>query len=84
MANPLPPQTAQEFIAQYPARPGMSVYACTLLLQVGNETYALGETSAWVWLQVRRRQSKVLNVLYAGDDRNEAIRCAEHHNLLSA
>ncbi|MEP0806546.1 MAG: hypothetical protein HRF47_13750 [Chloroflexota bacterium] len=73
------PQTVDEFIACYPDpnQPGVSVYACALLIQAGGETYAIGETSAWVWLQVQRRQAKVLKVLYAGNSRNTARAIAE-------
>ncbi len=79
--RPDPPKTEQEFIERYPQRPGMSVYACTLLIKSFGETYALGETSPWVWDQVKYRQSEVLAVLYAGEDRNKAIRIAEMYNI---
>jgi hypothetical protein len=82
-----PPQTEDEFIALYPdpARPGVSVYACALLIQSGDQIYALGETSAWVWEQLRRRpQVKVLAVLYAGNDRNAALDAARDYNAASA
>jgi hypothetical protein len=78
--RPDPPKNEQEFIERYPQRPGMSVYACTLLLRSAGITYALGETSLWVWYQVRYRQAEVLAVLYAGNDRNKAIRIAEMYN----
>ncbi|MEW6287078.1 MAG: hypothetical protein AB1509_12710 [Chloroflexota bacterium] len=79
------PQTAEEFAALYPERPGVSVYACALLIQAGGETYAVGETSAWVWEQLRRRpQVKVLAVLYAGNDRNAALDAARDYNLKRA
>ncbi|MEP0806552.1 MAG: hypothetical protein HRF47_13780 [Chloroflexota bacterium] len=82
-----PPQTKAEFIARYPdpAFPGVSVYACALLIQSGDLTYAVGETSAWVWEQLRRRpQVKVLAVLYAGNDRNAALDAARDYNVASA
>lgn len=78
--RPTPPQTVEEFIERYPERPGISVYACTLLLESAGETYALGETSAWMWSQVKHRQARVLAVLYAGGNRNKAIRIAEMYN----
>jgi len=81
---PPPPQNAAEFIEQFPERPGISVYACTLRFDDGVETYALGETSAWVWQQVPRRRAKVLAVIYAGDDRNRASHLARLYNGLEA
>jgi hypothetical protein len=78
--RPDPPKTEVEFIERYPQYPGMSVYACTLLLRSAGITYALGETSLWVWYQVRYRQAEVIAVLYAGNDRNKAIRIAEMYN----
>ncbi len=73
------PQTVEEFISLYPEKPGMSVYACTVLVQ-GEETFALGETSIWVWQQIKERGLQVLAILYAGQDRNEAIRLQDTIN----
>lgn len=72
--------TLEEFIVQYPGRiTGMSVYAC--VLRVSNpdhsEIYTLGETAAWVWATVKERKLQVLEVVYAGDDRNLARHMAE-------
>lgn len=77
------PQTEEQFIEQYPGNlKGMSQYACTLLVYspADNLIFAFGETSAWLWKQVEKRNLQVLGVLYAGDDRNVAIRMADYLN----
>jgi len=70
------PQTRDDFIAAFPERDGVSVYACALFVYDLRDgmTYILGETSSHIWNVVKPQTHLVLSVLYTGDDRNEAIR----------
>ncbi|WP_322507544.1 hypothetical protein [Anaerolinea sp.] len=75
------PQSVEEFIQMFPSDfPGISVYACTLLVDYGEGRCALGETSPYIWDKVRQNSLKPIAVLYAGDDRNLAIQLADVYN----
>jgi hypothetical protein len=76
------PQGVDEFIAAHPgASPGMSVYACAVVFDIGNdELVALGETSTHVWDRIAQHHYTVYGVIYAGDDRNQAIARASEWN----
>lgn len=76
------PQDIREFIAQYPGDlPGMSVIACTVVVDIGKgELIALGESTGHVWGRIKDYSYPVAGVLYAGDDRNQAIQTQEAWN----
>ena len=76
------PQDIYEFIEMYPGDvQGMSVIACAVVIDIGNgELVALGESTGYVWGRIKDYSYPVAGVLYAGDDRNQAIQTAEAWN----
>jgi hypothetical protein len=81
------PQNKFEYIDRYP-RPGyegkMGALACTLIAETRGIVYAIGDNSAWVWSEIEYRQARVLAILYAGYDRNLAIKIADRYNMTIA
>ena len=76
------PQNIHEFVGMYPGDiQGMSVVACAAVIDVGKgELVALGETAGFVWGRIKEYSYPVAGILYAGDDRNQAIQAAETWN----
>lgn len=60
----------------------VSVIACAVVIDAGKGVqYALGESTCFVWDRIKESSLySVADVLYAGDDRNQAIQAAEAWN----
>ena len=59
----------------------MSVIACAVVIDLDHgELVAPGESTGHVWGRIKDYSYPVAGVLYAGDDRNQAIQTAEAWN----